>query len=182
MHKHDEIKEKVSIYERIYGLLMNLPEQDSHAVLSRLRAGPDVATFILQVDEGDFLPQLASALGTRLCKGQAVENRGALPSGSSGLSAVATPGSYNTSLGDASASTPAGGTSGDASCFPNIGLKDVTSSNTDEKVIGFLDDRQRPPKYKIAPWAEGMQNSQLHNELPRFHGLDHVPFVSDQRE
>ncbi|WKT49450.1 hypothetical protein QSH57_014380 [Fusarium oxysporum f. sp. vasinfectum] len=104
MRKHDEIQEKASIYERIYNLLINLPEQDSHAVLNRLRASPDVATTILQV---------ALAPGTKLCEGQAVENLsdwlpGALSSGSGGLSAVGTPVSYNASLGGTSASTPAG--------------------------------------------------------------------------
>ncbi|KAL5610949.1 hypothetical protein FOBRF1_007066 [Fusarium oxysporum] len=112
--KYDEIQEKVNLYDRLYDLLVNLPEQDSHAILDRLREGPDAATTILQVDNDDLLLLLVSTSETRLCKGRAVENlsdwlRGALPSGGGRLSAVATPGSHNADLGDASASTPAGG-------------------------------------------------------------------------
>ncbi|EXA32456.1 hypothetical protein FOVG_16291 [Fusarium oxysporum f. sp. pisi HDV247] len=145
MRKHDEIQEKASIYERIYNLLINLPEQDSHAVLNRLRASPDVATTILRV---------ALAPGTKLCEGQAVENLsdwlpGALSSGSGGLSAVGTPVSYNASLGGTSASTPAGGVSGNASYFLSIETKNVTSSNPDEMVSSISDDCQGRRSFRL---------------------------------
>ncbi|KAI3571833.1 fungal-specific transcription factor domain-containing protein [Fusarium oxysporum f. sp. albedinis] len=185
--KHDEIQEKVNVYERLYDLLMKLPEQDSHAILDRLRGGPDVATTILQVDDGDFLLQLASALETRLCKGQAVETpsdwlRGALPSGCGVLSAVATSGSHNANLGDASTSTPASGTSGAASCLLSLEPENATSSNPDAKVMSSSKDRPGLSLSRITSRAEGMQNDHMPDGLPRSHGLDHVQSTLNQRE
>jgi hypothetical protein len=166
---------------------MKLPEQDSHAILGRLREGPDVATTILQVDDGDLLLQLASASETRLCKGQAVEClsdwlRGALPSEGGVLSDVATSGSHNANLGDASTSTPAGGTSGAASCPLSLEPENATSSNPDAKVMSSSEDRRGPSQSRSASWAEGMQEDQMPYRLPRSHGLDHVPFSLDQRD
>ncbi|KAI7759094.1 hypothetical protein LZL87_013947 [Fusarium oxysporum] len=185
--KHDEIQEKVNIYERLYDLLMNLPEQDSHAILGRLRECSDGATTILQVDDGDLLLQLASAPETRLYKGQAVENltdwlRGALSSGGGGLSAVATPDSNNASLGDASASTPAGGTSGVASCPLGLEPENATSSNPDAKVMSSSEDRRGPSQSRITSWDEGMQDDHMPDGLPRSHGLDRVPSTLDHPE
>ncbi|KAF4944426.1 hypothetical protein FSARC_14681 [Fusarium sarcochroum] len=128
---------------------MKLLEQDSHAILGKLRESPDVATTILQVDDGDLLLQLASASETRLCKEQAVESlsdwlRGALPSGGGVLSDVATSGSHNANLGDASTSTPVGGTSGAASCPLSLEPENATSSNPDAKVMSSSEDRRGP--------------------------------------
>ncbi|KAL5603955.1 hypothetical protein FOVSG1_006705 [Fusarium oxysporum f. sp. vasinfectum] len=166
---------------------MNLPEQDSHAILSKLRDGPDVATSILQVDNGDLLLQLASASETRLCKGQAVENisdwlRGVLPSGDGGLSALVLPGSYDANLRDASASAPAGGTSGAASCPLSFGPVNAASSNHDAKVKDSSEDHRGSLQPGITSWAEGMQNDHVPDRLPQSHGLDHVPSTLDQRE
>ncbi|KAL5603441.1 hypothetical protein FOVSG1_006191 [Fusarium oxysporum f. sp. vasinfectum] len=185
--KYNEIQEKVNIYERLYDLLMNVPEQDSHAILGKLREGPDVATTILQVDDGDLLLQLASASETRLCKGQAVENlsnwlRGVLPSRGGGLSALATPGSHDANLGDASASAPAGGTSGAASCPLSLEHEKATSSNPDAKVMSSSEGRRGPSQSRIRSWAEGMQNDHMPDRLPQSHGLDHVPSTLDQRD
>ncbi|EXL64088.1 hypothetical protein FOPG_19643 [Fusarium oxysporum f. sp. conglutinans race 2 54008] len=185
--KHDEIQERANIYERLYDLLMNLPEQDSHAILHRLRKGTDGATTILQGDDGDLLLQVASALNTRPCKGQDVENlsdwlRGALPSGGGGLSVVATPGSHNANLSDASASTPAGGTSAAASCPLSLGPGNATGSNPDPKVMSSSENRRGPSHSRNASWVEGMQDDHMPAGLPRSHGLDHVPFVLNQRE
>ncbi|EXA30279.1 hypothetical protein FOVG_18337 [Fusarium oxysporum f. sp. pisi HDV247] len=122
---------------------MNLPEQDSHAILGRLREGTDGVTTILQGDDGDLLLQVASALKTRPCEGQDVENlsdwlRGALPSGGGGLSVVATLDSHNANLSDASASKSAGGTSAAASCPLSLGPGNATSSNPDPKVMWYF--------------------------------------------
>jgi hypothetical protein len=139
------------------------------------------------VDDDDLLLQLASASETRLCKGQAVENlsdwlRRALPSRGGGLSAVATPGSNNANLGDASASMPAGGTSGAASCPLSLEPENATSSNPDAKVMNSSEDRRGPPQSRITSWAEGMQDDHMSDGLPRSRGLDHVPSTLDERE
>jgi hypothetical protein len=139
------------------------------------------------MDDGDLLLQLASAPETRLCKGHAVENlsdwlRGVLPSGGGGLSAVAMPGSHNANLGDASISTPAGGTSGAASCPLCLEPENATSSNPDAKVMSSSEDRRGPSQSRNASWAESMQDDHMPDGLPRSHGLDHVPFTLDQRE
>jgi hypothetical protein len=185
--KYDELQQKANIYEQLYNYLMDLPEQDSRVILGKLREGPDIATTMLQVDDGDLLPQLVSAAETRLCKGQAVENlsdwlHGALPSGGGGLSAVATPGSHKANLGDAPASKPAGGTSGVESQPLSLEPENATSSNTDAKVISSSEDRRGPSQSLIASRAEGMQNDPTPNGLPRSHGLDQVPFTLYQRE
>ncbi|KAF6515275.1 hypothetical protein HZS61_005181 [Fusarium oxysporum f. sp. conglutinans] len=185
--KHDEIQERANIYERLYDLLMNLPEQDSHAILGRLREGTDGVTTILQGDDGDLLLQVASALKTRPCEGQDIENlsdwlRGALPSGGGGLSVVATLGSHNANLSDASASTFAGGTSAAASCPLSLGPGNATSSNPDPKVMSSSENRRGPSHSRNASWAEGMQDENMPAGLPRSHGLDHVPFILNQRE
>ncbi|KAF5697412.1 nitrogen assimilation transcription factor nirA [Fusarium mundagurra] len=185
--KFDEIQEKFNIYERVYDLLMNLPEQDSHAILSKLRDGPDVATSILQVDDGDLLLQLASASETRLCKGQAVENlsnwlRGVLPSRGGGLSALVMPGSHDANLGDASASAPVGGTSGAAPFSLSFEPENATSSNPDAKFMGSSEDRREPSQFRITSWAQGMQNDHMPDRLPQSRGLNRVPSILDQRE
>jgi hypothetical protein len=166
---------------------MNLPEQDSHAILGRLREGPDVVTTMLQEDDGDLLLRLASAPETRLCNEQAVENlsnwrRGALPSGGGGLSAVATPGGHDANLGDASASAPAGGTSGAASSPLGMKPRNPTSSKSDAEVMSSSKDLRGPSQSRIASWAEGMQNYHMNDGLPRSHGLNHAPFTLDKRE
>uniref|UniRef100_A0A0D2YF37 Xylanolytic transcriptional activator regulatory domain-containing protein n=1 Tax=Fusarium oxysporum (strain Fo5176) TaxID=660025 RepID=A0A0D2YF37_FUSOF len=180
-------KERANIYERLYDLLMNLPEQDSHAILGRLREGTDGVTTILQGDDGDLLLQVASALKTRPCEGQDVENlsdwlRGALPSGGGGLSVVATLDSHNANLSDASASKSAGGTSAAASCPLSLGPGNATSSNSDPKVMSSSENRRGPSHSGNASWAEGMQDDIMPAGLPRSHGLDHVPFILNQRE
>ncbi|KAF5721924.1 nitrogen assimilation transcription factor nirA [Fusarium mundagurra] len=162
---------------------MNLPEQDSHAILGRLRKCPDAATTILQVDDGDLLLQLASAPDTRLSKGKAVENlsdwlRGALSSGGGGLSTVATPGSNNANLGDASVSTPAGDRSRATSCPLGLDPENATSNNPDAKVMSSSEESQS----RITSWEEGVQDDHMPDELPRSPGLDHVPFTLDHRE
>ncbi|RKK64716.1 hypothetical protein BFJ69_g16586 [Fusarium oxysporum] len=181
--KHDELQEKINIYERLYNLLMNLPEQDSHAILGRLRECPDAATTILQVDDGDLFLQLASAPETRLSKGKAVENlsdwlRGALSSGGGGLSTVATPGSNNANLGDASASTPAGDRSRATFCPLGLDPENATSNNPDAKVMSSSEESQS----WITSWEEGVRDDHMPDELPRSPGLDHVPFTLDHRE
>ncbi|PNP82374.1 hypothetical protein FNYG_04291 [Fusarium nygamai] len=162
---------------------MNLPEQDSHAILGRLRECPDAATTILQVDDGDLFLQLASAPETRLSKGKAVENlsdwlRGALSSGGGGLSTVATPGSNNANLGDASVSTPAGDRSRATSCPLGLDPENATSNNPDAKVMSSSEESQS----RITSWEEGVQDDHMPDELPRSPGLDHVPFTLDHRE
>ncbi|KAF5239891.1 hypothetical protein FANTH_9773 [Fusarium anthophilum] len=185
--RKQKAKERANIYERLYDLLMNLPEQDSHAILGRLREGTNGATTILQGVDGDLVLQVASALNTRLCKGQDVENlsdwiRGALPSDGSVLSIVATPSSHNANLSDASASTPTGGTLAAASFPPNLGRGNATSSNPDPKGMSSSENRRGPSHSRNASWAEGMQDDNMLAGLPRSHGLDHFPFISNQQE
>ncbi|KAK7582933.1 hypothetical protein V3481_012228 [Fusarium oxysporum f. sp. vasinfectum] len=185
--KHDEIQEKVNIYERLYGLLMHLSEQESYAILGRLREGTDGAITILQEDDGDLLLHVASALKTRPCKRQDVENlsdwlRGALPSSGGELSVVATPGSHNANLSDASASTSAGGTSAAASCLLSSGPGNATNSNPDPKVMSSSENRRGPSHSRNASWAEGMQDDHMPDGLSRSHRLNHAPFTLDQRE
>ncbi|KAL5585841.1 hypothetical protein FOVSG1_013533 [Fusarium oxysporum f. sp. vasinfectum] len=162
---------------------MNLPEQDSHAILGRLRECPNAATTILQVDDGDLFLQLASAPETRLSKRKAVENlsdwlRGALSSGGGGLSSLATPGSNNANLGDASASTPAGDRSRATSCPLGLDPENATSSNPDAKVMSSSEESQS----RITSWEEGVQDDHMPDELPRSPGLGHVLFTLDHRE
>ncbi|KAM0304257.1 hypothetical protein ACHAPM_002334 [Fusarium culmorum] len=134
---YDEIQEKANIYERLYHLLRNLPERESHDILRRLREGPDVATTMLHVNNGDLLLQLASAPETRLCNGQTVDDipgwlGGVLPLGGDGLLTVAPRSDDDANRGDASASASAsaGGASGAASSPLDMGPQDASTVAT----------------------------------------------------
>ncbi|KAK7973481.1 hypothetical protein PG988_007615 [Apiospora saccharicola] len=61
---HD-LRDRGSANEEILQLLRNLPEQEAHDVLARLRSGASVSTIVNQVKAGDLLLQLAVAPETR---------------------------------------------------------------------------------------------------------------------
>ncbi|QPC59847.1 hypothetical protein HYE67_002078 [Fusarium culmorum] len=139
---YDEIQEKANIYERLYHLLRNLPERESHDILRRLREGPDVATTMLHVNNGDLLLQLASAPETRLCNGQTVDDipewlGGVLPLGGDGLLTVAPRSDDDANRDDASASASAsaGGASGAASSPLDMGPQDASTVATQKSAL-----------------------------------------------
>ncbi|KAK8103262.1 hypothetical protein PG984_016408 [Apiospora sp. TS-2023a] len=61
---HD-LRDRGSANEEILQLLGNLPDQEAHDVLARLRSGASVSTIVNQVQAGDLLLQLAVAPETR---------------------------------------------------------------------------------------------------------------------
>ncbi|KAK8877777.1 C6 transcription factor [Apiospora arundinis] len=61
---HD-LRDRGHANEEILQLLKNLPDQEAHDVLARLRSGASVSTIVNQVKAGDLLLQLAVAPETR---------------------------------------------------------------------------------------------------------------------
>ncbi|UNI23335.1 hypothetical protein JDV02_009163 [Purpureocillium takamizusanense] len=57
--KVTEMQQTIEDHERLYAALRNMSEQDSHAVLDKLRLGADVSTVLRQIKEGDLLLQLS---------------------------------------------------------------------------------------------------------------------------
>lgn len=64
--KFDQVQDRISLYEELFGFLRTMPERDAQDVLRRLRAGADVATLLTHVRSGDILLQLALRPETRL--------------------------------------------------------------------------------------------------------------------
>ena len=58
-------KKDPSIYEEFVSLLKNLPDQDAHDVLRRIRSGSDIGSILQQAKVGDVLLQMAVAPETR---------------------------------------------------------------------------------------------------------------------
>jgi hypothetical protein len=142
---------------------------------------------MLQVDEADFLLQLASAPDTQLDNGQTVENicewlGGMLPSGSGRLSAVAPRGDHDTNRDNASASVPAGGATGVAFSPLGVEPENATRCFSHAKVASPSKDRRGLAQPQIVSRAESMQNGDMAVGSPRSHELDQVLFTFDKPE
>ncbi|OAQ76307.1 C6 transcription factor [Purpureocillium lilacinum] len=57
--KVTEMQQRIEDHERLYAALRTMSEQDSRAVLDKLRLGADVSTVLRQIKEGDLLLQLS---------------------------------------------------------------------------------------------------------------------------
>jgi len=53
------MQQRIEDHERLYAALRTMSEQDSRAVLDKLRLGADVSTVLRQIKEGDLLLQLS---------------------------------------------------------------------------------------------------------------------------
>ncbi|KAK7946049.1 uncharacterized protein PG986_010370 [Apiospora aurea] len=62
---NDDLRDRGNANEEVLQLLKNLPDQEAHDVLARLRSGTSVSTIVNQVQAGDLLLQLAVAPETR---------------------------------------------------------------------------------------------------------------------